>query len=1223
MNKLPIRDAIKQRILVLDGAMGTLIQQKGLTEADFRGMEFTDHPVPLKGNNDILNLSRPDIVREIHRAYIRAGADIIESNTFNSNAVSQREYACEDLVYSLNRVGARLAREEADLAEGHEGRAIYVAGSMGPTARTLSLSLDMDDPAFRPMDFDALARVYAEQARGLLDGGVDFFLLETVFDALNAKAALYAIARLQEERKTALPVVVSASVSDRSGRLLTGQIIEALYVSASHAPLLAFGLNCSLGIAQMEPLIRALASVLPCPLWVCPNAGLPDAMGQYAELPSRTADCIGQMAQEGLLNVAGGCCGTTPAHIASIREAVQGLQPREIPKEDGRLRLCGLETVVVDKAVRPLTLVGERTNVAGSARFARLIREGKYAEALSVARKQIEDGALLLDVSMDAALIDSVREMEAFVRWINHEPEIAKVPLMLDSSDWASLLAGLKNAQGKCVVNSLSLKDGEEAFLRKAAEVHRLGAALVVMAFDERGQAADYERKIAICQRAYGLLVDRAGFRPEDIIFDVNVLAVGTGLDSDASHAVDFLRAVAWLKAHYPQCKTSGGISNLSFAFRGEDLVRRALHSVFLRYAVEAGLDMAILNPAQWNLSRLDLAQWHSVSSDSEDRTESRLLAAAEAVVLNRNPHATEDLLELAAELRDRKLYGGGTQASALQGPGKGMNLSRSSWRSLPLAERLEHALLKGDTSCLASDLRAALAIYPSAMAVIEGPLMKTMDKVGCLFEEGKMFLPQVVRSAKAMQEAVDLLQGEMGPQRTQGESSSRHPRIVIATAKGDVHDIGKNIAHIVLSCNNFDVIDLGVMVDSRRIVEAAVEQKADIVGISGLITPSLKEMEGLCLLMQEAGLRIPLVVGGATTSVVHTAVKLAPLYDGGVVYGGDASRTALLCKQLMAQREPFLEQLKAEQESIRENYRQRHRPLLSYGEARRRSAVYPEETYRQPEAWGRESVEWRQPDLECLVKRIDWTPFFHFWGFKGRFPDVLSENEEAARIYHEALQKLQEMVDAKEFDAVCRLRFFDAFAAQDDIVLEGAGRLPMLRQQREGEICLSLADFVCPSAWGRSRLGLFALKVEDLKPVADGRDFQHLLRSSLCARLAEALAESMQQHVEAFLQDERPMGRQGAPSRMRLIRPAFGYPACPDHSLKKMVLELLDAIPGLGLELTASYALKPSTALCGMVIAHPAAHYFGLGPVGEDQARDYAARRGISREEVRRCAGI
>lgn len=1177
-HKTMINEEIKKRILLLDGAMGTALQKFGLTETDFRGQEFAAHPVNLKGNNDILNLTHPETIRKIHQAYIEAGADIIETNTFNSNAISQGEYQCENLIYRLNFEGARIAKET--IASLKTEKPVWIAGSIGPTSKTLSLSPDVNRPEYRPVDFDMLANTYAEQVCGLIDGGADLLLIETVFDGLNAKAALYAIEKVQSEKGTSLPVMLSATINDKSGRTLTGQSLEALYTAVSHYPLFSFGLNCSFGATDLLPFIEQLSKILPCPLSIYPNAGLPNEMGEYDESPVLTASCLKQMATEGLLNIAGGCCGTTPAHIQAIGEALTGISPRQIPVLPSRLIVSGLDNVVIDKEQNNFINVGERTNVAGSAKFAKLINAKAYEEAARIARKQIEDGASVIDINMDDAMLDSASEMGTFIRYISNDPDIAKAALMIDSSDWNTILAGLKNAQGKCIVNSISLKEGEESFLKKASEIHRLGAAVVVMAFDEQGQAVTYERKIEICARAYQLLTHQAGFQPEDIIFDVNILAIGTGLEEHNNYAVDFIRAVEWIKKNLPGSRTSGGVSNLSFSFRGNNPVREAMHSVFLYHAIHAGLGMGIVNPAMLQVY---------------DEIEPQLLRTVEDVVLNKHSEATERLIELAEQIK------------GIKSP-DGKPIKNEEWRGRPLEERLAYALIKGNTEYLLPDLTEALAIYASPVEIIEGPLMQGMDKVGTLFGSGKMFLPQVVKSAKAMKAAVAILQPEIEKHNQAGGRNIRRHKVVIATAKGDVHDIGKNIVSIVLACNNFEVIDLGVMVENQRIIAAAKEQGADIIGVSGLITPSLGEMESLCELLQREQLNIPLIIGGATTSTVHTAVKLAPKYDYCVIQGGDASRTAGIIKRLLNDRETYICGVKEEQEKIRNQYYNKQEQQIPYSEAKDNAPVYAPETYQQPETFGEHNVLGRNMDLQELADRIDWTPFFHFWGFKGKFPEIILQNEEADRTYQAALEMLGNVIARKEFEASIIVNFYDAYAENDEIVLDNGHRLSMLRQQKAGTKCLSLADFVCPKAYGKSTVGLFALKIADTRVSCDCHDFSHLLRESLSARLTEALADWMQEQFS---------------DGIHMIRPAFGYSACPDHALKKDVFDLLNAPGKIGVSLTSSYAIKPTTSLCGMLIAHPAARYFSIGNIGEDQLADYCNKRNITQEEGKRLLGI
>ena len=1136
---------LQDRIYILDGATGTALQQFRLTEADFRGEEFARHPIPLKGNNDVLNITRPDVIRQVHQNYIDAGADIIETNTFNANAISQTEYGCTEWVERFNLEGARLAKEVASTCK---ERKIYVAGSIGPTDKSLTLAPDPDQPTYRIVNFDTLSNAYATQVAALIEGGVDLLLVETIYDGLNAKAALYAIAKVQEEKGTNLPVMLSATINDKSGRTLTGQSLEALFTSLSHYPILSFGLNCSFGAKELHHFLRELAPRIPCYISIYPNAGLPNEMGEYDESPEFTALCLQNMAKEGLINIAGGCCGTTPDHIRAIANTLKDIPPRKLPTSTHQLKVSGLDTVVVDKKLNNFINIGERTNVAGSAKFARLIREKNYTEAATIARKQIEAGASIIDINMDDAMLDGTAEMERFVRIISNEPDIAKAAFMIDSSKWETILAGLKNTQGKCIVNSISLKEGEKEFLYKAKEIQRLGAAVVVMAFDEEGQATTFQRKIDICQRAYNLLTTQAGFTPENIIFDVNILAIGTGIEEHNNYAVDYIEAVRWIKQNLKGCRTSGGVSNLSFSFRGNNTVREAMHSVFLYHAIRAGLDMAIVNPAMLQVY---------------DEIDPVLLKAVEDVVLNRTPEATETLLSLAEKYKETK--------------GEVKTVQQEEWRNHSLEERLGHALIKGITDYLTNDLQEALTQYTSPVEIIEGPLMKGMERVGQFFGEGKMFLPQVVKSAKVMKEAVHILQPEIERHNASGQNVTRRPRVVIATVKGDVHDIGKNIVNIVLTCNNLEVIDLGVMVDNQSIVKAAKEHEADIIGVSGLITPSLGEMENLCELLQREQLRIPLIVGGATTSTVHTAVKLAPKYDYCVVSGGDASRTVGIIKRLLSDRENYIREIKVEQENIRTLYNQHQQKQISLEEARRRAPRYDWD-HVAPTPFGEHNLLVKRLNLENLVEKIDWTPFFHFWGFKGKYPEIIYTNDEADRTYQAALDMLGKVIAGNEFDASIIVRFFDAYSENEDIVLDGQHRFTMPRQQADLEECLSLADFVIPKEKGIGSVGLFCLKVKDDHQCNDCHDFEHLLRESLCARLAEACAEWMQEKVD---------------EGTHVIRPAFGYPTCPDHAMKKLAFDILDAPAQIGVQLTEGYSIYPSTSLCGMLISHPEAKYF------------------------------
>ena len=1169
-------------LLILDGAMGTKIQSLGLTAESYHQGQFAGWPVSLVGNNDVLCLTAPDVIRQIHEQYIEAGADIITTNTFSANRISQKEYGCEEQAREMALAGARIARQAAD-AFIHQTspirHQIFVAGSMGPTSKSLSLASDMNDPGSRGLTFDEMAAAYEEQAEALIEGGVDLLLLETCFDALNAKAAIYAIERINERRGMTMPLMVSATINDRSGRTLTGQTLEAFYISISHYPnLLSFGLNCSFGVTDLRPFVEQLSSRIPVYLSLYPNAGLPNEMGEYDELPAYTASHLRQMAEDGLLNIAGGCCGTNEEHIRAISEALQGLKPRQLPECDQRMWLSGLEPLLVDKETRNFTNVGERTNVAGSRKFARLIAEKKYDEALSVARNQIEGGAQIIDINMDDAMLNSQQEMQTFCRYIANDPAVSRAVLMIDSSDWQTVLAGLKNAQGKCIVNSISLKNGEADFLNKARELHRLGAAVVVMAFDEEGQATTYERKIAIAERAYQLLTS-IGFPPQDIIFDVNILSVGTGLKEHQAYGVDFIRAVGWIKQHLPLAKTSGGVSNLSFSFRGNNKVREAMHSVFLYHAIREGLDMAIVNPGMLQVY---------------DDIEPTLLKAVEDVILNTDDDATERLITLAATV----LAGFASEHPTAE-------QAAESWRSKTIEERLLYALSKGDNSHLADDIPEALQKYGRPIDVIEQPLMQAMEHIGQLFGEGKMFLPQVVKSAKVMKDAVALLQPYIDEE--QGAQKTERPCVVLATANGDVHDIGKNIVGIVLGCNGFDVVDLGVMVPNETILKETQKRKPCLVGISGLITPSLKEMEQLCLLFQKEGLHVPIVVGGATTSTVHTAVKLAPLYDGCVVHGGDASQTSLLAKHLQMNAETTIAQIKAEQQTLRDAYEEHHAPLTPYAEANSKAPVLNHEFHELNEL-----LEY--PDysgtiaITDLTALIDWRMFLLFWGFKGETLQQLLVNPEAERTLDEGKQYLQRAIERDSIGVKALLRFVPAKRRGNDIVLAGFARekddgiaLPMLRSQSATGHYLCLADYYNEEQ--PTPLGLFTIVARP--KIQPAEEAERLMSHALCARLAEACAE--------WLTHDTVCRNGIATYPTAPLRVAFGYATCPDHSLKRIVFDLLDAERQLNVTLTDHYSIQPSTSICGLFICHPEARYFPVGRIDEDQLADYCQRRGIS----------
>ncbi len=1175
-----IRDCIKDRILVLDGAMGTMIQSLQLPDAAY---EWTGEACPCchlqhasqKGNNDVLNILAPDAIASIHQAYVDAGADLITTNTFSSNRISQQEYGMAGHVSELNRQGARIARRVADAC--HD-RKVWVVGTMGPTSKTLSLSPDLNHPEARAVSFEEMAAAYHEQVEALIEGGVDMLMLETCFDALNAKAALYAIQQYNADHKISepFPVMVSVTVSDRSGRTLTGQTIEAFYQSICHYPLLSFGMNCSLGVEDLYPFIRQLAPQLPCAVSLHPNAGLPNEMGQYDQEPEVMGRWIRQMAEEGLLNIAGGCCGTTPDHIRAIALAVQGVKPRPLcPRQDFFLKVSGLEVYDIGISANSgatsatFTNIGERTNVAGSRKFARLIAEQKYDEAAIVALHQIDNGASVIDINMDDAMLDSRKEMEAFIRYIENDPGIARAALMIDSSDWPTIIAGLQNAQGKCIVNSISLKNGEQDFLQKARELRRYGAAVVVMAFDEQGQATVYERKTAICQRAYQLLRN-IGFPAEDIIFDVNVLSVGTGIEEHANYGLDFIRAVAWVKQNLPGAKTSGGISNLSFAFRGNNPVREAMHSVFLYHAIRAGLDMGIVNPSMLQVY---------------DDIEPTLLKRVEAVILNQSPEATERLIALAETMKEH------AQKNAAAVP------EQQEWRSWKVEERLGYALSKGVEDHLEADLQEALETCSGdAVRVIEGPLMQGMERVGQLFGEGKMFLPQVVKSAKVMRKAVAILQPFL-PNAQQQTSGSQQPTIVLATVKGDVHDIGKNIVGIVLGCNNFNVIDLGVMVPNEAILEATLKYNPVLVGVSGLITPSLKEMEDLCRLFQQHHLTIPIFVGGATTSPVHTAVRLAPLYDGLVAYGGDASNSSVMAKRYLADPLATTQQLKAEQQDIREAYELRKQPIVSFEEANRRAPVlaFPRHPWAEPDQLRTIESEAAALTLDDVEPLIDWRMLLLFWGFRGETLQQQLVHDEARKTLDDARRLLLRLKASGALRPQALLQFEMARRQDNDIRFDDGHCMPMLRSQQADGHCRSLADFL--PADTSVPVGLFCITTAD-SPAdnLDKKTYEGLMHHALRARVVEAAAEWI---------DRRLTEATGA----KLIRPAIGYPVCPDHALKRILFDMTGAGQRLGVTLTESYSIQPSTTVCGLFISHPEACYFPVGRIGDDQQADYDKR--------------
>ena len=1195
-----LNDALQERILLLDGGFGTMVQRYGLSEADYRGERFRELPGQLRGCNDLLNLTRPDIIREIHTRYLQAGADLITTNSFNANAISLADYGISDLAREIARAAASIARAAADeYTQRNPSKPRFVAGSMGPTNRTASMSADVSDPAAREVTFSQLAEAYGEQARGLVEGGADVLLIETVFDTLNAKAALYAVDRLGEELGRQLPVMVSGTLADASGRTLSGQTVEAFWVSVSHARLLSVGLNCAYGARQMLPYLERLAAVAEVRVSAHPNAGLPNVMGGYDETPEMFAADVEEYLRRGLLNIVGGCCGTTPEHIFELSKIVGRYAPRPLPTPRHETVLSGLEPLRIVPEANFIN-VGERTNVAGSARFARLIREHNYEEALSVARAQVEAGAQIVDVCMDDGLIDGVEAMRTFLNLMASEPEIARVPTMIDSSKWEVLRTGLEVTQGKSVVNSISLKEGEESFLRRAREIHRYGAAVVVMLFDERGQADTYERKIEVAARAYRLLTE-AGFPPEDIIFDPNILAVATGIAEHDRYALDFIEAVRWIKAHLPYAKVSGGVSNLSFAFRGNNAVREAMHSVFLYHAIRAGMDMGIVNPQMLRLY---------------DEIEPELLERVEDVILCRRPDASERLSEYAQQVH--------------QTAGQGQQAPDDAWRAEPLAERIAHALRKGITEHIEEDALEGLRTLGSPMAVIDTLLMPAMEQVGTLFGAGKMFLPQVVKSARVMKRAVAVLTPYI--ERSGEQSSAKAGRVLIATVKGDVHDIGKNIVSVVMACNGYEIRDLGVMVEPSRIVDEAQAWPADCICLSGLITPSLDEMAHVCEELERRGLRIPVIIGGATTSELHTAVKIAPLYSGVVAHSLNASRNSLILSRLLGpDREAYAGEVKRRQEQLRAEYRRTEaaRRLLPYAEVKRRALE--EEPHRPVEPLYPGRMVFPDFDVADAAPYIDWNFFFPAWGLAGRYPAILDHPEkgaEARKLFDDAQALLHHIAEEHLLTLQAAVCIFPAHREGDDIVATDAKgrnyRFAMLRNQTRGEQNRSLADFIAPEGdW----LGCFAVTAGiGLKELAEkfraaGDDYSAIMAKLLADRLTEAFAEVVHLFVRrrmwGYEGGEQPSPEEVIAGHYRGRRMAFGYPASPDHSLKREVFDLLAVERTTGMRLTENWMIDPGEALCGLLFAD--AEYFSVGHIDQEQLRDYAARRGLDEETLRR----
>lgn len=1215
-----INKIARERILILDGAMGTQIQEFGLSEDDYSGHAascachiHSEHPQ--KGNNDLLSLTRPDAIEDIHYRYAIAGADIVETNTFSSTSIAQADYGLQDQVYDLNVAGARLARAALDRATAEDGRPRFVAGALGPTNRTASISPDVNNPGFRAITFDQLADAYAEQVRGLMDGGADLILIETIFDTLNAKAAIFACEHVFVEKNLRLPVMISGTITDLSGRTLSGQTPTAFWHSIRHAQPLTIGLNCALGAEAMRPHLSEISDIADTLVCAYPNAGLPNEMGQYDETPAQMAEQVAGFAREGLVNIVGGCCGSTPDHIRAIARAVEGIPPRKIPEITPALRLSGLEPFTKTDAI-PFVNVGERTNVTGSARFRKLITNGDLSAALDVARDQVENGAQVIDINMDEGLIDSEKAMVDYLNLIASEPDIARVPIMVDSSKWEVIEAGLKCIQGKPIVNSISLKEGEEAFLRHARLCRAYGAAIVVMAFDENGQADTENRKVEICTRAYELLTGEVNFPPEDIIFDPNIFAIATGIEDHDNYGVDFINATRRIVQTLPHVHISGGVSNLSFSFRGNEPVREAMHAVFLYHAIQAGMDMGIVNAGQ-------LAVYDQIDPD--------LLEACENVVQNHRADATEQMLDIAEKYRGE----GGVKAREKD----------LSWREWPVEKRLEHSLVNGITEFIEQDTEEARAKAERPLHVIEGPLMAGMNVVGDLFGAGKMFLPQVVKSARVMKQAVGHLLPYMEAEKAASGEANTNGKILMATVKGDVHDIGKNIVGVVLACNNYEIIDLGVMVPATKILETARTEKVDVIGLSGLITPSLDEMVHVASEMEREGFDIPLLIGGATTSRVHTAVKINPRYHKGqTIYVTDASRAVGVVSSLLSDKKAgYVADIRSEYEDVAERYNRsdRNKSRLSLADARANATKVDFSNWQStvPKFFGSRVV--KDFDLAEISQYIDWTPFFQTWEMKGVYPRILDDEKqgEAARaLFADAQEMLQRIINEDWFKPRAVIGFWPANRVGDDIRLykddnrtDTLATFYTLRQQiekREGRPNVALADFVAPE--GQSDyVGAFVVTSgpQDHEIAnrfkSDGDDYSAIMVQALSDRFAEALAEMIHKDVRrnhwGYASDEAFSNEELVAEGYAGIRPAPGYPAQPDHTEKETLFNLLDATKTTGVELTESMAMWPASSVAGLYISHPDAYYFGVAKIEADQVADYAARKGMDTVEVER----
>lgn len=1207
-----LKQALNQRILILDGAMGTMIQGYNLQEQDYRGERFAAHGQDLKGNNDLLSLTRPDVIEAIHGAYLDVGADIIETNTFNSTAVSQADYSLQQLVYELNKQGAALARSACDRkTKETPNKPRFVAGVLGPTSRTCSISPDVNRPEYRNITFDELVEDYLLATSGLVDGGSDIILIETVFDTLNCRAAIFAVRKYFRENKIELPIMISGTITDASGRTLSGQTTEAFYNSIIHANPISIGLNCALGATQLRPYVEELSRVAECHVSAHPNAGLPNEFGAYDQTPEEMAEIVKEFASSGFVNIIGGCCGTSPGHISAIAEAVEGMTPRQIPQIPPALRLSGLEPFNVD-ASSLFVNVGERTNVTGSAKFRRLIKEQEFEEALQVARDQVENGAQIIDINMDEGMLDSQEAMITFLNLIGSEPEISRVPIMLDSSKWEIIEEGLKRIQGKGVVNSISLKEGEQEFLEKAHLCREYGAAVVVMAFDETGQADTAERKKEIVKRSYDLLVG-IGFPPQDIIFDPNVFAVATGIDEHNNYAVDFIEACAYIKEQLPHALSSGGISNVSFSFRGNNPVREAIHAVFLYHAIKAGLTMGIVNAGQ-------LAIYEDIPTELRDRVED--------VILNRRQDSTDRLLEIAEQYR---------------GDGSQQQKEDEAWRELPVTKRLQHALVKGITTYIIDDTEEARLQADRPIEVIEGPLMDGMNVVGDLFGQGKMFLPQVVKSARVMKQSVAHLIPFI--EQEKDANSQAKGKILMATVKGDVHDIGKNIVGVVLQCNNFEVVDLGVMVPCDQILAKAKEHNVDIIGLSGLITPSLDEMVHVAKEMERLDFSVPLMIGGATTSKAHTAVKIEPQYNQSpVVYVADASRSVSVASNLInpGQREILAQSLNEEYEKIRQRNAKRgnRTKLLDYPSAINNSLAIDWANYTPPKPSFTGIRVFESYPLQQLVDRIDWTPFFIAWELAGKYPAILNDEKvgtEATKLFHDAQAMLEKIIAEKWLSANAVIGFWPAHREGDDIQVMDSNYQPLttlhhLRQQTDkandqANFCLS--DYVAPKGSAEDYVGGFVVtagigldeKVAEFEAAHD--DYNAILLKVIADRLAEAFAEHMHEKVRTeywgYIPDEALTNEELIKEKYQGIRPAPGYPACPDHTEKATLFELLDAEANTGVKLTEHYAMYPTAAVSGWYFSYPDSRYFAIGKINRDQVEDYAQRKQMTVAEVER----